>query len=581
MDNEAMVAKAAGKNKKNGSIRLILIILGVVPALVVMISTFLIARSSLKAGMEKKALDGIEMMANAVEAAFHLYPGEYSVNADGDLLKGEVNLTETQFEAIDKFVAGSNADITLCYGKTRMITTLKDENGQRNVGTDISDEVWEVISRGETYRSSNLKVNGKDYYACYVPVRDDSGVIIGTISSGESAEDVDALVQSKVTEIMIVSVIIIIIMGVAAFFLAGMIAKQIVKVEKYVEEVAGGDLTIVVDEKLKNRNDEIGRMGRAVEKLVRELKKVVGSLQHSADTLFQAGNTLDEMSSQSSSTADEISRAVEDVSKGAVSQADEIESASSEVVTMGDLIERIVGNVENLARTSDKMSEAGEASIKTMRELVDANTHTVEAINKIAKQIRRTNESVEQISTAASLITNIAEQTSLLSLNASIESARAGEAGKGFAVVAGEIQKLAEQSDETATEIMRIIDALQDESKETIEVMDRTEELIKAQQQKLDDTRNRFSDVSNGINESRGETNIIRDNASACDSARVTVVDVITNLSAISEQNAASSQETTASMQELNATINVLAESASKLKDLSHELNEEMKFFKV
>lgn len=575
-----MAVQSAGK-KTGGSIRLLLIGLGVVPALVVMIFTFLTARANLKEGMEKEALDGIEMMAEAVEAAFNLYPGDYSVNAAGDLFKGEVNLTETQFEAIDAFVEDSEADVTLCFGKTRMITSLKDSSGQRTVGTDISDEVWQVILSGESYRSSDVQVNGQDYFACYVPVKDSLGNIIGTISTGEPAEEVQNLIQKKIMVMTIVSVIIIIIMGVAAFFLAGMIAKQIVKVEKYVEEVAGGDLTIIVDEKLKNRNDEIGRMGRAVETLVNELKKVVRSLQHSADTLFQAGNTLDEMSSQSSATADEISRAVEDVSKGAVSQADEIESASSEVVTMGEIIERIVGNVGNLARTSDKMSEAGEASIRTMHELIDANTHTVEAINRIAEQIHRTNESVEQISTSASLITNIAEQTSLLSLNASIESARAGEAGKGFAVVAGEIQKLAEQSDQTATEIMQIIDVLQEESKETIEVMNRTEELIKAQQQKLDATRNRFGDVSNGINESKGETNIIRDNAAACDNARISVVDVITNLSAISEQNAASSQETTASMQELNATINVLAESAGSLKNLSQELNEDMKFFKV
>jgi methyl-accepting chemotaxis protein len=287
------------------------------------------------------------------------------------------------------------------------------------------------------------------------------------------------------------------------------------------------------------------------------------------------------MASQSSATADEISRAVEDISRGAVSQADEIESASHEVATMGEVIESIVGNVGNLTKTSDQMAAAGEASMKTMHELTDANAHTVEAIKKIGAQIRRTDESVGQISAAASLITNIAEQTSLLSLNASIESARAGEAGRGFAVVAGEIQKLAEQSDETATEIMKIIDTLQEESKETIEVMNEAETLIKEQQTKLDDTKHRFNDVSEGIGVSRGETNIIHDNASACDKARDTVVDVITNLSAISEENAASSQETTASMEELNATINMLAEAAGNLKQLSKELNEDMDFFSL
>lgn len=250
-------------------------------------------------------------------------------------------------------------------------------------------------------------------------------------------------------------------------------------------------------------------------------------------------------------------------------------------MTMGEQITQIVNNIADLTKTSKNMEEAENASQDTMIELSDAVQRTTDAVARIAKQIETTNESVDKIGNAASLIADIASQTSLLSLNASIESARAGEAGKGFAVVASEIQKLSSQSDSTASKIQEIITDLQNDSKETLEVMRSTEVLVREQYEKLAATKERFKEVGNGINVSKHGTDVIKGNAEVCDSSRVTVVDVISNLSAISEENAASTQQTTSSMQELNATINILAETAAKVKEVSDQLNEDMKFFKM
>jgi methyl-accepting chemotaxis protein len=227
------------------------------------------------------------------------------------------------------------------------------------------------------------------------------------------------------------------------------------------------------------------------------------------------------------------------------------------------------------------MSSAGEASKITMHELSTSNDRTTQSIAKIAEQINNTNESIQKISAAAELITFITDQTSLLALNASIESARAGEAGKGFAVVATEIQNLAVQSEEAAKEIQNVIKALQQESDQTMQIMEEAKELINDQQIKLNATNTRFEDVSSGINNTKESTDVIRVNTDECDSARVHVMDVITNLSDISQANASAAEETTASMQELNSTINVMSESARKLKKLSVDLNKEMEFFKL
>lgn len=188
---------------------------------------------------------------------------------------------------------------------------------------------------------------------------------------------------------------------------------------------------------------------------------------------------------------------------------------------------------------------------------------------------------LDKIRNSLSGISEVADQTDLLSLNASIEAARAGEAGRGFAVVATQISKLSEDSAQSTKTIEDIIHQLTVDSEASVQIMKEVNEIIAEQQQKLTQTKEKFGDVSNGIENSRKESNMISDQAQECDSERGRIVDVIQNLSAVSEENAASTQETNASMEELNATINLLAEAAGELKEMALKLEEDVQFFKL
>ena len=170
-EKKAVAKPARNGKKRGGSLKTILIALGVIPALVVMLFSFSASRSGLTDGMEREALDGLEMLATSVRTAFDLYPGDYKVPKSGDLYKGEVNLTETFYEQIDSFTEGYDADVTFCYGKIRRLTSLRDKNGERIIGTTISEDVWQVVRDGDIYRTSDIMINDKDYYAVYVPVK--------------------------------------------------------------------------------------------------------------------------------------------------------------------------------------------------------------------------------------------------------------------------------------------------------------------------------------------------------------------------------------------------------------------------
>ena len=568
---------AADGKKRRAGITFRLVMLAIVPVIVMVLGLIATTIFSLKSGLEEEAMDGLELLSGAVQSSYEDIKGNYEYK-NGKLFKGGEELT-IKPAALDVYVKNSKNDVqvTLTYGTKRVLTTLTDNKGARLTGTDISSEVWDVVKTGKTYRDTNYKVDGKRYCAVYVPLKDNNQVV-GCVFAGQPITN---YIMQKVGTMLIVSAVVLILVGIVATFIAQSISKSIKRASVSVTKVAGGDLTVEVDKTVLKRKDEIGDMGRALETLIIKLREIVGSLAKSATDLGESGNSIDSMASQSSVAAGEISTAVEEISKGAVSQAEDIETATNEIMTMGEQITQIVNNIADLTKTSKNMEEAENASQDTMIELSDAVQRTTDAVARIAKQIETTNESVDKIGNAASLIADIASQTSLLSLNASIESARAGEAGKGFAVVASEIQKLSSQSDSTASKIQEIITDLQNDSKETLEVMRSTEVLVREQYEKLAATKERFKEVGNGINVSKHGTDVIKGNAEVCDSSRVTVVDVISNLSAISEENAASTQQTTSSMQELNATINILAETAAKVKEVSDQLNEDMKYFKM
>ena len=158
---------------------------------------------------------------------------------------------------------------------------------------------------------------------------------------------------------------------------------------------------------------------------------------------------------------------------------------------------------------------------------------------------------------------------------------RAGEAGKGFAVVATEIQKLSEESNHSAQRITTIITGLAEDSRNSMEMMTEVKRILQEQQEKLDVTKQQFGHVRDGILATREDTVSVNHQAKECDASRESVVNIIQNLSAISQENAASSEETTSTMQELNETIGSLAVSAHELRQLAVSLNESTHFFSL
>lgn len=570
------------KKQKKLSVMAQLVMLCVIPMVVMVAFVTFYAIGTMRNMVHDATMEGLENLCRSVYAAYEaLDPGAYRIEGE-TLYKGDYNVSEN-VDIIDSFVEGSSADVTLFYGDTRRATSLRDKDtGERILGTKASDAVIQtVINEGKNYETDNVTINGETYYAFYMPAVDSSGKCVGMVFAGQPATEAGARINRSSMMILGIAALILLIALIICVKIASAIAKVIVQTETLLSSLADGDLNLTVNERILKRTDEIGVMGHAVERLLEELQNIIGSIKNNTEALMQQGDSLETMASQTSTTADEISSAVEDISKGAVNMAEDIESATGQISNMGAIIEKIADSVRELDKLSEQMHVSDVDASRIINELSESNDRTTDAIRKIEVSVHTTNESVTRIQDAVNLIASIASETSLLALNASIEAARAGEAGRGFAVVATQISKLSEDSAQSTKTIEDIIHQLTVDSETSVQIMNEVNKIIVEQQQKLVQTKEIFGVVSSGIEDSRKETGVINDQAEECNRERGKVVDVIQNLSAVSQENAASTEETNASMEEMNATINLLAEAAGKLKSMAQVLEEDVSFFKL
>lgn len=443
----------------------------------------------------------------------------------------------------------------------------------------VKSVVSELESGGDVDNHiTTYNYKGVNKYAAIFVNENKDFILIVTADEDELLESV-----SRINRIGIYGEIgCIIICGLLGFLLAYLIVRPIYAITKFTGKVAGMDFTDTeIKNKFEKRRDESGMMGRAITELESELINVVADIREQGRLLKDAANALNRNSEETNIAMEQVECAVNDIAQGATSQADETQKATENVILMGDMVSDTEIEVEKVIGSSKVMENASDYAKKIFEDLEDINKKAEEHIDSIAHQTDMTNESVAKISNAIEMITAIAEETNLLSLNASIEAARAGEQGRGFAVVAAQIQKLAEQSNESAKEIENAITRLQSDSETAVKIMSDVKEIIREQSAYVDKSNTAFEDIKNGVMQSVNGMNAIHQKTEKLNDVRANVVDIVQNLTAIAEENAASTQQTSASVTEVTSIVADMSLQSQKLEEIADDLESKMSIFKI
>ncbi len=560
-----------------------ILLIAVLPLVVLGVVIIMISSKRIEAALTKNIGNGLRGTAIAVRATFRKLNNEpYMLNENNELVKGDFNISQT-VDLADDIKESANIDVTICYGDTRYMTSVKDSNGQRILGTKAGPRAIEtVLGKGEEFFATDAVVAEDEYFGYYIPLFDfETGEAVGMVFAGMPRAEAKAEIRSISILIGLATAALMLICTALIMFIVGKMSKRLVEGVNSVLMVSEGKLNFEVRQEMLAHKDEIGDISRAIQKLQTNLTGIVSGVIRESKSLLDASNQMRDRTSVTSEHVEQMEKAVNEIAIGAGSQAEETQNATENIILMGNMIEEMSGELDNLNQKAQLMKERGETVIEAIRELQDSNTQTGEAINIIYEQTNVTNESAQKIKEAIALITNIAEETNLLSLNASIEAARAGEQGRGFAVVAAQIQKLAEQSNESAMQIERIILSLIEDSNKSVETMNEVKEMMEQQSQNVTNTDAQVVSLIEEVEQSLTVIDEVSVKTNKINDARSSVVDTVQNLSAIAQENAASTEETSASVTEISGIISEIAEEAYDLKGISDQMNDSMSVFEL
>lgn len=565
------------------TIRKKILLCALLPISILGIIIVIISVTSLRASIIRQVETSLKGTASATLAAYDQNSGSYTMAENGDIWKGGYNISRSE-RLVDTIKEKSGMEVTFFYGNKRIMTSLTDENGNRILGSPAGAKIEEeVLGKGQEYFSKNVSVNGEIYFGYYVPVfqNGDSAEAIGMVFAGMKKNETLNSVLSVVFKMILIVVLIALVGMISAGLVAHSISKALNVEICCVEELATGNLNVLLNQGHMQRKDEVGDLTRAIGKLQSDLRNIIGGISDSTGRLVDASDMLEQTAQQTFGSMDHLMQSSDTITSGAVSQAEDTRKASDNITYMGNLIIETGSEAAALNQSADNMLVSSDKSNATIEELKKISGDVGKTVDMIVELTRQTNESAESIREAAGFISDVAGQTNLLSLNASIEAARAGEAGRGFAVVADQIKQLAEQSDSASCNIDKIVGTLIANAGHMVEAMQQMQAVIGRQSQCIDSTEESVAGVVGEIQASIQNIRSIESKTQELEQARKEMINMIDGLSDIAESNVTNTQENGNVITDISERFKEVERSAANLRGTADALEQNIRNFKM
>ncbi len=538
----------------------------------------------LSSSIVKSSASGRELFKEKLEAVAVSVNNSYNALVDGDwelidgvLCKGGEPVDNTLIDGIGK---QNGIEITLFYGDTRYLTTLKDDSGKRIVGTKVGSKITEdVLKNGREYINESISIKNKEYYALYMPLTNSDGSIVGMLFIGQERQLIREFIYALCESIFYNGIVFCLIMIAVSFFLIKPIVTTIKGLSAELEKFSNGELDIHCKVPKINKNDELGILADSVNNLAFKFGEIIRAVQLQSGVLSEESEKLVQIADVSAGSIESISQAIDDVARGAEEQATDMTNTMGNIQELSATLDTVLSQVEKLSGVASGLKDYSDNTKGAMKELVSVNEKAKSSVHSMVVQTNETIKAMKEIDVILESIQDIASQTNLLSLNASIEAARAGGAGKGFAVVAGEVKKLADDCVNASKQISGIVKNISDEMEKSGALVRELEENADSQLAKLSGANDSVDNIIDGIFAVSGEITEINAEIKSLDSVKAGIGSAIENLSAISEENAASSEEVASSVTDVSSSVKNLSEAAEGISSSATALKDSISLF--
>lgn len=503
------------------------------------------------------------------------YPGDWEVKGD-KLYKGTTVLNDN-YDVVDKIGEDTGDTVTIFLGDTR-ITTNVMMDGERAIGTQASQEVVNtVLKKGENFYGE-ANVVGQMAQTAYMPLESSTGEVIGILYIGASQEIIHSIISSFLTKFIIVLVIMIILASIIVFLFTRQMKKRLTNLTSALELAGDGDFTKKVQD---NAGDELSLLSASYNKMAEKLQVMVNEVIQTSERLAASSEELTASSEETSKATEIITESIQQVADGAEQATTSVQESALALDEVTKGIQSIADNAVVISDVSknatEKAKEGGGFVDKTVNQINEIN-RSVTASGKVMKNLENRSQEIEEIT---KVITGIADQTNLLALNAAIEAARAGEHGKGFAVVADEVRKLAEQSQQSSSQISALIKTIQEDMIQSNQSIEKVNTDVKEGLAVVNQTKDNFKEIYQFMEKMTELTNDMASTSEQISASTQQVSSTVSGIINISDQTSMHSQNVAASAEEQLASMEEIAASASDLSDLAESLQELISRFKV
>ncbi len=448
---------------------------------------------------------------------------------------------------------------------------ITESTSEGDIGRSIEASELEALVQAESGISkiSFDKLINKTVYMAVVPIQDSAGELTGIINVGVSMKSISNSVQDILLNAATIILVVFTILLIVTVVMARRITRPIIKLSKYAECIADGDLT--VKEEIKLTNDEIGKLVTTFNYMIDNLKNIVKGILNTSNDLSETSCQVTTSTKQVVSVSEQIAASTDEIAKGSYEQVRITGDARSNAVDIDKSIRDLNDGIKLIRSKADTMIDMSSISKRDMSEMSSQIDSIMQSSTISSNTIKELIDCLNKIDSITDVINSIASQTNLLALNASIEAARAGENGRGFAVVADEVKKLAEESLQSAKSITQLIQQTQQKSSQTIAAIDESVEQSLKGQQIVGRVEKSLEDIITSIEaiaESFGSYEAVNKEVKTQTEAFIKQVE---NIEEISQRASESTQEVAASTEK---QVAALQQAVSAIEDISSKVEQ-------